>query len=389
MKDKNFAGLDLLRFFAAMTVCLYHVAFLSWAKADSSAAIIAGNFYRFDDFSGVLSVGWIGVEIFFVISGFVITFSADGSAWKFLRSRILRLYPAVWFCAPIALFISLCLDAFPLSEAPTRIVRSSLLWPKGNWVDGVYWTLGIEMSFYFLVYLLLKFAPRRSIIPMLVCLGTVSSTYWLGQFMAQSVWGISIIPEFLRQGGANRYMELSLIPHGCFFAIGGLAWNVLCNGRSRWLWLAIGFCTLGAVVEIQSANEIKQSWTGISTIIALPQLIWIASMVFLWVSVAKRDWMAQFIPVAAVRSMGKMTYPFYLLHTTVGCAVLFEFGLLGANRWVALAASLFITLVASYAVAQMIEPAIKNTLAKILDARLSSTLKMPGLNFRRLNTQSK
>jgi peptidoglycan/LPS O-acetylase OafA/YrhL len=142
-----------LRFFAALIVCLYHIAFLSWIKPDSAASIISGNTYRFDDFSGVLSVGWVGVEIFFVISGFVIAFSANVGAWHFLRGRILRLYPAVWFCGPFALAISLSSGAFPFSEFPTRIVRSLLLWPKGNWVDGVYWTLGIEMSFYFLVYL--------------------------------------------------------------------------------------------------------------------------------------------------------------------------------------------------------------------------------------------
>jgi len=156
MNDKNFSGLDGLRFFAAVIVCLYHIAFLSWIKPDSAAAIISDNAYQFADFSGLLSVGWVGVEIFFVISGFVITFSADVGAWHFLRSRILRLYPAVWFCAPISLLISLFYGAFSISEVPTRIVRSMLLWPKGNWVDGVYWTLGIEMSFYFLIFLLLK-----------------------------------------------------------------------------------------------------------------------------------------------------------------------------------------------------------------------------------------
>ena len=49
------------------------------------------------------SFGWIGVEIFFVISGYVIASSAEGAAPRtFLRRRAQRLLPAAWVCATIA-----------------------------------------------------------------------------------------------------------------------------------------------------------------------------------------------------------------------------------------------------------------------------------------------
>jgi peptidoglycan/LPS O-acetylase OafA/YrhL len=368
MNDKNFAGLDVLRFFAAFIVCIYHIAFLSWIKPDSAASIISGNIYSFADWSGLMSAGWIGVEIFFVISGFVITFSAEVGAWHFLRSRILRLYPAVWFCAPIALLISLYFGAFAISELPTRSVRSLLLWPKGNWVDGVYWTLGIEMSFYFLVYLLLKLASQNSIRPMLVALGTLSATYWLLQLFAAYAWDINLVPDALKQGDPQRYMELSLIPHGCLFAIGGLSWNVICNQRSRWLWIAIGYSTLGALAEIHYTNLSKQAWVGMSSDSSLAQVIWLVCLMFLWASVAKRKLFEKFAPVSVTRIMGKMTYPLYLLHTTVGCAVLFECGQLGINRWMALLLSMITSLAASYVVACTIEPRLKTILANVLNA---------------------
>lgn len=369
MDHKNFSGLDVLRFFAAVIVCLYHIAFLSWIKPDSAASIISGHAYQFSDFSGLLSVGWVGVEIFFVISGFVITFSAEVGAWNFLRSRILRLYPAVWFCAPISLIISLLYSAFPIYEAPTRIVRSLLLWPKGNWVDGVYWTLGIEMSFYFLIFLLLKFSSRSSIRPMLILLGTLSATYWLCQLFAGLVWGIALVPDYLKQGGPQRFMELSLIPHGCLFAIGGLSWSVLCNKSSRWLWVAIAYFTLGALAEIQATNLAKQAWVGVSSDRHSAQIIWLSCLIFLWASVAYRKLFESFLPISITRILGKMTYPLYLLHTTMGCALLFEFGQLGVNRWIALVTSVGVTLAASYVVAAVIEPRIKITLASLLDGR--------------------
>lgn len=369
MDEKKFAGLDLLRFFAAVIVCLYHLAFLSWIKADSAAAIISGGTYRFADYSEVLSVGWVGVEIFFVISGFVITFSADGTSWHFLRSRILRLYPAVWFCAPLTLAISLYYSAYPVVEMPTRIVRSLILWPKGNWVDGVYWTLGIEISFYFLVFLLLKFTSRKSITSLLLALGAVSSTYWLSQLCAEHIWNISLVPDYVKQGGPQRFMELSLISHGCLFAIGGLSWNVMCNGHSRWLWLAIGYSTCGALTEIHYTNLSKQAWVGLDSDTYTAQIIWMTCMIFLWTSVAKRKSFEKYIHVSLTRILGKMTYPLYLLHTTIGCAVLFEFAALGLNRWIAILVSFLVSLAASYAVAVAIEPTIKHSLANILDAR--------------------
>jgi peptidoglycan/LPS O-acetylase OafA/YrhL len=50
--------------------------------------------------------GWVGVEIFFVISGFVIAFTAEGASSRaFLRSRVLRLVPGPWICATIALVL--------------------------------------------------------------------------------------------------------------------------------------------------------------------------------------------------------------------------------------------------------------------------------------------
>jgi peptidoglycan/LPS O-acetylase OafA/YrhL len=89
---------------------------------------------------------------------------------------------------------------------------------------------------------------------------------------------------------------------------------------------------------------------------------------FLWASVAKRKLFEKFAPVSVTRIMGKMTYPLYLLHTTVGCAVLFECGQLGINRWMALLLSMITSLAASYVVACTIEPRLKTILANVLNA---------------------
>ena len=94
--------IDLLRFLAAMAVVLFHYTFRGYAASNYSPMAFA-------DISPVTKYGYLGVELFFLISGFVILMTASsGSLNKFIASRIARLYPAFWFGCTltfIAIFI--------------------------------------------------------------------------------------------------------------------------------------------------------------------------------------------------------------------------------------------------------------------------------------------
>src|SRR5436305_15044411 len=89
--DKEYIyGLDIMRFTAALSVAVFH---FTWQTENA----------------WLMPCGWVGVQIFFVISGIVIANSAYGAtAPSFAFGRFLRLYPAAW-CAVIirACFISL------------------------------------------------------------------------------------------------------------------------------------------------------------------------------------------------------------------------------------------------------------------------------------------
>jgi peptidoglycan/LPS O-acetylase OafA/YrhL len=76
--------------------------------------------------------GWVGVEIFFVISGFVIANSASKSSPKeFLFGRALRLYPAVWIASTLSLVILLIFLREKASEFILPYFQAMLLIPKG------------------------------------------------------------------------------------------------------------------------------------------------------------------------------------------------------------------------------------------------------------------
>ena len=94
-------GLDLLRFAAAFSVMVYHLAFWSWAFPAGQVALASKGVANFQDWPLITSAGWIGVQIFFVISGFVIaTSAANATATRFFISRFTRLVPSSEGCRP-------------------------------------------------------------------------------------------------------------------------------------------------------------------------------------------------------------------------------------------------------------------------------------------------
>lgn len=110
-------------------------------------------------FPSLISVswwGWVGVQIFFVISGLVICASAERhSAAAFFRNRLLRLAPALWVFATLSLIVTFLYSSVPVGVPLAAYLRSVVLFPKGPWIDGVYWTLAIEMVFYAATLLLI------------------------------------------------------------------------------------------------------------------------------------------------------------------------------------------------------------------------------------------
>jgi len=91
-----------------------------------------------------------------VLSGFVIAYSAEASsAFLFLRSRFLRLMPAVWICASLAFALLIEEGMIPFNELLPLYLKTIILIPKRPWIDTVYWSLCVEVAFYGLILSLL------------------------------------------------------------------------------------------------------------------------------------------------------------------------------------------------------------------------------------------
>lgn len=151
MNDR-FENINLLRAFAATAVVVYHVIELtSWKTFPASGPLLT------------FRVGWVGVDLFFVISGFVITASALAlhqrhhgefrrRYWARRLSRIVPLYLLTG-----ALWIALIDPGFfdrPgwMTQLAAHLTFTHPFWPTTfDSIDGVNWTLGIEMQFYLLI----------------------------------------------------------------------------------------------------------------------------------------------------------------------------------------------------------------------------------------------
>ncbi len=146
--------LDYGRFTAAIAVLLSHYLYNGIRNGKIS------SISHMELFSEIASYGRFGVEFFFMLSGYVIFFSArNRKASAFLKSRFKRLYPTFWCCLILSSFFIYIwgqetIMKINLKQVLLNFTMIPSLFHQKN-VDGVYWTLLWELRFYCLIFLLL------------------------------------------------------------------------------------------------------------------------------------------------------------------------------------------------------------------------------------------
>jgi len=152
--------LDGLRGIAAIGVVLYHYVNRFEEK------------FSLDVFPKYLNFefGHYGVQLFFIISGFVIFMSIKKDTnylppKTFLFRRFTRLYPTFWVCLILTFLFTLSFSPLELRASYKDFMLNLTMLPKlfgGNFVDGVYWTLAVEMAFYFIILMLLVTSQMKN-----------------------------------------------------------------------------------------------------------------------------------------------------------------------------------------------------------------------------------
>jgi peptidoglycan/LPS O-acetylase OafA/YrhL len=319
-----------------------------------TAASVAKVAVQFNELA-IFRFGRVAPCIFFVLSGFVIAYSAHNStASAFLRGRVLRLMPAIWIIAPISLGVLFAVGFAPPAELIERFLRSITLFPFGPWVDGVYWTLSVEVMFYGLILALLVLNRFRWVGPLMAVVGGISACFWIAR-----AFGFDMTPHFAagtpQIGNPNftdRIMELSLIYYGCFFALGVYLWLSFYQGLTGLQKLYVGVFIIGCYLNIESRGAF---------------ILFVAAVLAMILSIRFNDQFGINSRInTTLRILGLTTYPLYLLHDVVGAAIIGRLVQAGISPYPALIISLIIVLGISSSIAMMIEPQVRAHTASCL-----------------------
>jgi peptidoglycan/LPS O-acetylase OafA/YrhL len=147
---EHLSTVDALRGLAALAVCCCHVFVVGGWKS-------------------ITTYGWLGVYVFFVVSGFIVPYSLARGQYifrdypRFIAKRITRLDPPYIVSMFLAIALHYISYQFPQFQgpAPDYSLKQVLMhfgylnsFFGGTWIIVVYWTLGIEFQYYLLVGLI-------------------------------------------------------------------------------------------------------------------------------------------------------------------------------------------------------------------------------------------
>ncbi|WP_380784375.1 acyltransferase family protein [Sphingomonas sp. R86520] len=342
---RRYEFLDLLRLLCAASVVLFH-----YGTVFPHSGVLP---LRFSFVPDVLVYGQFGVQIFFMISGFVITLSARGRGpFAFAWARFLRLYPAYWICCTLtALAIVIGGRVHPTVWAPDLfhyLVNMTMVqaFVHVPFVDGVYWSLIVELRFYIIVILCLVL--RRRI-----------DALWL---LAAWLLACAIAPHAPAILG-----KAAMTDHAPYFIVGILAQRL---GEHRHtavkLVLIVAALLLAskgiyAVAATPAAHAAYPYFPGIAVAV-----IWCGALLV---------GCCVFLPAPSPRltrilvTIGATTYPLYLLHSSFGAVLFVRLQDRGPTVmvWLGVVAIVFgVTLLIS----EKVEPAVRNRL-RTLGKRLA------------------
>lgn len=221
-------NLQFLRFVAAMLVVLYHTS-----AHVRSTGLDQGLLFTLSE-----GIGFAGVDIFFVISGFIMAWttremSGSGEAFSFLRRRAARIYSGYWpfFLLAVVIFAWANADHFQDSD----VLKSAFLWPTNRLLLAVSWTLIFELYFYLCFTVLTALSPRSR------------KGILIFAFVVVCAW--SVYCEFVRDAfapGSLEYMSLAeyymASPYLAEFIGGALLANLFSRKPDGpgWSWLVGG-----------------------------------------------------------------------------------------------------------------------------------------------------
>jgi peptidoglycan/LPS O-acetylase OafA/YrhL len=355
MRHEHVVGIDILRFFAACLVVAFHLGFFYLLEpgAYPLAMLHVSGITQYT--SQITRYGFVGVEIFFVISGYVISFSIDGrDRPQYLRSRFLRLWPTVWVCATICLLLAALTHQGTNYTLVSHWAKSMAIFPKGPWIDGAYWTLPIEIGFYALLLVVGNDVNRRKIVAF--ALGAASIGFWACYQLVHSISQLHRLTHIMDHVANDRVLDILFLHYGIYFSLG-----MLLHARVKKA-VMLPFCffiVCAALVEINSESVRLSEVVKMSLSPWFAYTIWLSCIAYLVAAVRYNSAIVLALGNRGVRifkGVGALTYPLYLVHVIVAYATAYALVKFGTPLVVAWSIGPVASILAATAIAHWMEP---------------------------------
>jgi peptidoglycan/LPS O-acetylase OafA/YrhL len=344
MKKRRVNELDLLRFLAAMSVVFFHYAFRGYAKGDMTTM-------PYPLLAEPAKYGYLGVELFFIISGFVILMTASNNNLKaFFISRAVRLYPAFWVCCTLTFLITLTIGQPRYTATLYQyIVNMTLLsdFMDVPPMDGVYWSLFVEIKFYLMISILLAFKRIDKIETFLVLWLLISATAEVLSF--------------------EKLRSILITDYAAYFIAGATFYLIWAKGLTKTrVFLVAGALALASFTAIVWADLLETKYATefnpliVCSVIALFFMIFILIVTNKTATIGRVNWTA----------IGALTYPLYLIHQTIGFMI-FNIAYPAVNPNILLWGTIALMIGASYIIHKKIEVPVAGYIKRLLSFSLT------------------
>lgn len=281
MTGDRVVSIDALRGVAALCVFLFHY-----------------GYFRF---------GYLGVELFFLISGFVFTFSLrQVAAGEFLVRRFIRLFPTYWLCVSMA-FVARGYGPDPATAYEYAVNMTMLGGFVGvPYLDGVYWSLTEELIFYALFLCLTQFMRAQPLV--------MASTMTVGA----AAFGLSLTSAY----ASKVTMAVKYLPMFAGGVVGAVMYRAL-QQSTRSAKLDLVSCFTFFVTYLATFAYSYSSHLSPADAQLEPVSLFLVWAVFLFCILldavqSKESRWNSFPLMRLLTSLGAVSYPFYLLHDVFG-----------------------------------------------------------------------
>ena len=338
-QKSRYVILDSYRALAALLVVAFHY-FYRWSPAANTSDLLPDVPFLSD--SAFVAHGFLGVEFFFIISGFVIalTLQSTSSLLDFAKKRFARLFPAMLVCSVITYTVVSVLDVRPLSDVnPSDFLPSwtfvspyfynKLFGLNTDWVDGVYWSLFVEVKFYVFASVIYFFSPRRFLLNYLLFSVALCLVFWTSQ-----VFGVDKVSNLLTHVFYAQYAG---------FFLAGIAFQRMFQSGGEFETHSVIVAAVGVAYSLllyslyPAVAMLNDGWYASSLLTLFFALFFIFVIDSPLTKIFESKWLAK---------IGVASYSLYLLHQNVGISLLYKINLsLGSSPlWTLLVIALMIAI---------------------------------------------